>query len=350
MTDTPTRPLVRSPGGAVSLPYDPRASVVTLVLLAGTVALALYALTTGASSVPLGKVLATLVGQGDRSSEFVVFTLRLPRLLTGILVGLALGLSGAIIQTITRNPLGSPDFVGLTIGAASGALLVILVFGTDSVPVGVGAVIGCVGTGLAVYALAFRRSGTQVFRVVLMGIGVSAMLEALNSYLIVRARLEEGVAAQVWLIGSLGGRGWQHVWPLALTLAVLLPVVLAYGRSLSLLGLGEEMATLQGVPVGRSRAVLLGAAVVLAGVATAAAGPVAFVALAAPQLAARLTRSPGPGLLPAAAMGALLLTASDRLGQEIPGTQPVPVGVVTGAVGGSYLVWLLATEWRRARI
>jgi iron complex transport system permease protein len=332
----------------VSLRVDTRAFVVTAVLAALVVALALVALTTGDSSVPLGKVIATLFGFGDRRSDFVIFTLRLPRLLTGILVGAALGVSGAIVQTLTRNPLGSPDFVGLTIGASSGALIVLLVAGTDAVPVGVGAVLGCVATGLAVYALAFRRTGVQVFRLVLMGIGVSAMLEALNSFLVVRARLDEAVSAQVWLVGSLNGRGWQHVWPVALTLAVLLPVAAAQGRAMSLLGLGEEMATLQGVRVAHSRGVLLGIAVVLAAVATAAAGPIAFVALAAPQLAVRLTRSSGPGLLPAAAMGALLLSLSDRVAQELPGT--LPVGVVTGAVGGAYLVWLLATEWRRVRL
>jgi iron complex transport system permease protein len=209
-------------------------------------------------------------------------------------------------------------------------------------------VLGTVGAGVAIYLLAFRDGGAQVHRLVLMGIGVSAMLEALNSFLVVRARLDEAVAAQVWLAGSLNGRGWEHVRPVGVAVLVLVPVAVAHGRALSLLGLGEEIAALQGVSVARSRGVLLGVALLLAALATAAAGPVAFVALAAPQLAARLTRSAGPGLLPAAAMGALLLLASDQLAQRLP--DPLPVGVVTGAVGGTYLVWLLSTEFRRSRI
>ena len=183
-----------------------------------------------------------------------------------------------------------------------------------------------------------------------MGIGVAAMLEAFNSFLIIRARLEAAQAAQLWLIGSLSGRGWEHVWPVAAALAVLLPLAVHHGRRLTMLTLGDETAALHGVPVERSRLVLLGVGVALAAVATAAAGPVAFIALAAPQLAVRLTRSSGPGLLPAAAMGALLLVASDWVAQRaLPGT-PLPVGVATGAVGGAYLVWLLASEWRRVRL
>jgi iron complex transport system permease protein len=341
-------PTVLRLGDRVAVPVDRRAAAVTAGLLLATVGLALWALTTGDVPLPAGRVVASLVGLGDPGSDFIVRTLRLPRVLTGVLVGAGLGVSGAIVQTLTRNPLGSPDFVGITSGASAGALLVILVLGGSAVPVGVGAVAGTLVTGLAIYLLALRDGAVPVLRLVLMGIGVSAMLEALSSFLVVRARLDEAVEAQRWLVGSLAGRGWEHVWPVLAGVVVLVPVACAHGRALSLLALGEEIAALQGVAVARARAVLLVAALLLAALAVAAAGPVAFVALAAPQLAVRLTRSAGPGLLPAAAMGALLLVASDQLAQRLPG--PLPVGVVTGAVGGAYLVGLLATEFRRTRI
>lgn len=201
---------------------------------------------------------------------------------------------------------------------------------------------------MVVYALAFRRGGVPMAKLVLTGVGVAAMLEAFNSFLIIRARLEEAAAAQLWLVGSLNGRGWEHVGPVLVATAALVPAALLLGRRLSMLTLGDDVAALSGVRVERSRVLLLVIAVALVAVATAACGPVAFVALAAPQLAARLTRSSGPGLVPAAAMGAFLLIASDWVAQRaLPGT-PLPVGVVTGALGGAYLVWLLAREWRRA--
>jgi len=336
--------VVRRAGIAVR--FRVRALVVGAVLVAVALGIALVNLASGDFAVPLADVVRSLAGQGDAGTHFIVHTLRLPRVLVTLLVGAALGISGAVFQSLTRNPLGSPDFVGLTVGASTGALIVILLLGGSGVPVMIGAVVGCLATSAAVYALAFRR-GTQAFRLVLMGIGVSALLEAVNSYLIVKARLAEALAAQVWLIGSVGGRSWTDVAVVGVTLAVVLPVVLALGSHLSMLTLGDETATVHGVRVERSRALLALSAVVLAAAATAAAGPVAFVALAAPHLAARLTRSPGPGILPAAAMGAALMAGSDWVAQRLLPDRDLPVGVVTAAVGGAYLTWLLARSWRR---
>jgi iron complex transport system permease protein len=312
-------------------------------------ALAMVNLSSGDIAVPLPDVVRTLTGQGDPGTGFIVLTLRLPRVLVALLAGCALGASGAVFQSLTRNPLGSPDFIGLTVGAASGALLAILVFDARGLPVAGGAVLGCLATAAVIYLLAFRR-GAQPFRLILMGIGVSAVLEAFNSFLVVRARLTDAMAAQLWMIGSVGGRGAVEVAMVAVPLLVVLPLLVQQGRNLSMLRLGDETAALQGVPVERSRLLLALGGVVLAAAATAAAGPVAFVALAAPHLAARLTRGPGPGLLPAAAMGAVLMAASDWLAQRVLPEQDLPVGVVTAALGGTYLTWLLAAQWRRGRM
>jgi iron complex transport system permease protein len=329
--------------GRLSVRVHLRTTVTSAGLLLIAVAVALVNLSTGDFPVPVADVLKSLVGHGDAGTDFIVYDLRLPRALITLFVGASLGASGAIFQGLTRNPLGSPDFVGLTVGAASGALVVILLLGGSGLTVAAGAVLGCLLTSIAIYLLAFR-CGVQPFRLVLMGIGVSALLEAFNSYLIYRARLDEAVGAQVWLIGSVNGHGWTEVALVGILLAVLLPVVLYFGRHLDMLALGDETAVLNGVPVERSRAVLALPGVGLAAGATAAAGPISFVALAAGPLAAHLTRSPRAGLLPATLMGAALLVSSDWLAQHVLPGNDVPVGVVTAALGGIYLTWLLARQ------
>lgn len=343
-----TRSHVIARTNVLSLRLHRRSLVVGTALLLIALAIALVNLSVGDFPVPVADVLRSLAGRGDAGTDFIVYQLRLPRVLVTLLVGAALGVSGTIFQGLTRNPLGSPDFVGLTVGSATGALIMMLILNAGGFAVAAGAIGGCLVTAVCIYLLAFRR-GVQPFRLVLMGVGVSALLESLNSYLIYRARLDEALAAQVWLIGSVNGRTWTEVWLVAVTLIVLLPLVLYYGRHLDMLALGDETAVLHGVPVERSRAVLALAAVGLSAGATAAAGPIAFVALAAPPLAAKLTRSPHAGLLPAAMMGAALLCAGDWLAQHaLPGND-VPVGIVTAALGGVYLTWLLFRERGAAR-
>ncbi|MFI6078135.1 FecCD family ABC transporter permease [Actinoplanes sp. NPDC051343] len=329
--------------GRFSVRVHVRTLIASCALLLAAAVVAVVNLSSGDFPVPVADVLKSLAGQGDAGTDFIVYDLRLPRVLITLFVGAALGVSGATFQGLTRNPLGSPDFVGLTVGASSGALVVILLLGGSGLAIGAGALIGCLGTSITIYLLAFRR-GVQPFRLVLIGIGVSALLDAFNSLFVYRARLDEAVEAQVWLIGSVNGHGWTEVAVVGILLAVLLPVALYFGRHLDLLALGDETAVLQGVRVERSRAFLALAGVGLAAGATAAAGPISFVALAAGPLAARLTRSPRAGLLPATLMGAALLVASDWLAQRVLPGNDVPVGVVTAALGGIYLTWLLAGQ------
>lgn len=340
------RPYVTVRTERMSFRVDVRACVVLGLLVVVTLAVGAVSLTTGDFPVPLADVVRSLTGRGDTGTDFIVLTLRLPRLVGAILVGAALGVSGAIFQGLTRNPLGSPDFIGLTTGAATGALVVILVVGGSGLQTAAGALIGCTVTSVAVYLLAFKGGASGV-RLILVGVGFGAMLDAFNSFLITRARLDEALQAQVWQIGSLNGRGWEVIRPLVVALVVLLPISIAYGRRLVLLGLGDDTAHALGVPVERTRGVLVACSVGLAAVATAAAGPIGFIALAAPQLARRVTRTSGSGLVAAAVMGAALLTVSDWAAQRMIPGHVLPVGVATGAVGGVYLTWILYTEWRR---
>ncbi|MGW4488935.1 FecCD family ABC transporter permease [Amycolatopsis sp. NPDC004368] len=336
------------PARRVVVQVKPRALVVGIVLAVVLFGLSAVSMTTGDYPLSVLDVVKTLFGFGDAGTEFIVTTLRLPRLLVAVLVGAALAVSGGVLQSLSANPLGSPDVIGFTEGSATGALLVIVLAHGGSGEVALGALAGGVVTALAVGLLAYRR-GLQGFRMILVGIGVAAMLTAVNSYLITRASLQDAIAAQAWLVGGLNGRGWDEIWPVAIAVAVLLPLAFGYGRRLALLEMGDDAAKGLGVPVERSRAVLLAVAVTLCAIATAATGPIAFVALAAPQLAKRLARSAKPALVSSALMGALLLVASDLVTRLVFGEEGLPVGIATGAIGGLYLMWLLSNQWRRNR-
>ncbi|MQY38749.1 Ferric enterobactin transport system permease protein FepG [Streptomyces sp. RB17] len=339
---------VRTPGG-LSLRLDLRALLVVVLLLAAACAAGVALIGTGDAKIPASDVLRTLAGNGNAYQDFIVNQLRLPRVLVGLLVGAALGLGGALFQSVSRNPLGSPDVLGLSQGSTAGALVVIVLLSGSTTQVTVGALIGGLVTGLAIYLLAWRQ-GVHGYRLVLVGIGVSAIATAVNGYLLTKADLVDAARAVVWMTGSLNGRDWDQVWPLLVLCAVLVPLVLVNARGLRMLEMGDDAANALGVRVQRVRLVLMVSAVLLTAAATAAAGPVSFVALTAPQLARRLTRSPGPNLVPSLCMGAALLVAADWASQRLFGADQLPVGVVTGVLGGGYLLWLLVTERRAGRI
>ncbi|WP_414720563.1 FecCD family ABC transporter permease [Streptomyces sp.] len=348
---SPPRPrgaVLRTRGG-LSVRIDPRATLVGVLLAVAALAMGVVLIGTGDFAIPPADVLRVLAGRGSTAHTFVVHELRLPRVLVALGVGVALGLAGAVFQSVSRNPLGSPDILGFGYGSAAGALTVIVLFDGGSYAVAGGAVAGVLVTGVAIYLLAWRH-GSHGYRLVLVGVGAAAMLSAANGYLLTRADIVEATRAVLWITGSLDGRDWAQVWPLLAACAVLVPTALALGRPLRMLEMGDDSAYALGVPVERTRLLAMLSAVLLTAAATAAAGPIAFVALAAPQLARRLTRAPGPNLLPAACMGAVLLVTADWLAQHAFGASRLPVGVLTAVLGGGYLLWLLVTERRAGRI
>ncbi|UYQ65432.1 FecCD family ABC transporter permease [Streptomyces peucetius] len=340
--------VLRTRVGGLSVRVQGRVLAATAVMLAALTAVVLVTLTTGDFELTVGEVVQALVGNGSGAADFIVNTLRMPRLLTALCVGAALAVSGAILTSLTGNPLGSPDIIGFTNGSAVGALVVIIVLHGSMTQIALGALIGGLTTAGAVYLLMLGR-GLQGFRLVVMGIGVSALLLAVNSYLITRATWQEALEAQAWLIGSLGNRGWTHANAILIAVAFLLPPALFLSRRLAMVEMGDTTAMALGVDVGRTRTVLLLISVALAAFATAVTGPIWFIALAAPQLARKLTRSSGPMLMPSALMGALLLAASDLAAQRVFAPALLPVGTATGTLGGLYLIWLLITESRKSR-
>lgn len=336
-------------GGSISLRVHKRSIALGSTLTAVVLALAVFAIGTGEFAIPPGTVISTLLGGGDHGSEFIIREVRLPRVLCALLVGGALGVSGAVFQSLTRNPLGSPDIVGFPQGATVGALIVITIVGGSGLAVTAGALSGGALAALAVYTLAFKRGGTSGYRLILVGIAISFLLLSITDYLLARARIEEAQEATRWLLGSLNGRTWDDVTPLAISLAVILPLAIPAGRALRALELGDDSAYALGQRVERSRLALIALAVALVSTTTVAVGPIGFIALTAPQIARRLTRTAGLPLVCSALTGAALTLAADIAGQRLLPDRALPVGVMTGAFGGLYLIWLLTTEWRKGR-
>lgn len=333
--------VIRVPRLGWSTRAHARSVVVTLVLLAAAFAMFAWSLALGDFPIPIGDVLATLAGGGSDDSHLIVGSLRLPRAAAGVLVGAGFGLSGAIFQRVVRNPLASPDIIGVTAGAAASAVFMIVVVGATSMQITLGALAGATIASLGMYLLAYRR-GVSGYRLVLVGIGITAVLTSVTQYLLTRAEIFEAQRAVVWLTGSLNGRGWEHVRPMALALVVLVPVALGLARHLRVLELGDETARGLGARVEALRAALLLTGVALAAVGTAAAGPIGFVALVSPQIARRLVGERSLALMPATACGALVVITADLVGRRVFAPTELPVGVITAVVGAPYLLYLLA--------
>jgi iron complex transport system permease protein len=328
-----------------SVRLHPRSIAVCTGLLAATFVVAVWSIMVGDFPLSVGQVVRSLFGDGGEDAEFIVQTLRLPRALTGMFVGAALGMSGAVFQSLARNPLGSPDIIGFESGAAMGAVIVITVLHGSSVEVALGAVAGGLVTGLLVYVLAYKRT-LDASRLVLVGIGIGFTASAAVDYMITRAQIYDVQRAAVWLTGSLNGRTWDHVRTVGLALAVLAPAVVFAQRSLDRLELGDDAASALGVRVGRTKLLLILFAVGLAALSVAAAGPIVFIAFVAAPIARRMTSTPGACVVPAACVGALLTTGADLAARRVLAPTELPVGIATAVIGAPYLLWLLA---RRAR-
>ena len=319
--------------------------VLCLLLLAG-MAVSLLGLRMGSFELSWGRFFAILWGGGEDLGRMVLLDLRLPRALVALGAGAALATAGAIFQSLSRNPLASPDIIGLTTGSATGALVTIVWLGDQALNVPLGALVGGLATVMLVYLFSLQQ-GLHGQRLVLIGLAIAAMLASVNDFLLTRAELDQALAAKMWLHGSLQGSGWLQAERLGLGCAVLLPLAWLLNPRLRLLEMGDDLATSLGLNVARSHSYLSLVAVGLTALAIACAGPIGFIALAAPQLARRLCQSPGIGLWSAALMGAVLCASADLLARLMLAPFQIPVGLVTSALGGAYLVYLLAREWRR---
>jgi iron complex transport system permease protein len=313
---------------------------VSLALLVAT--LVLVSLTMGSVRLTVRQVVLSLLGVMDNDAvNFVVQDLQWPQAKAAVATGLALGIAGTLFQHLLRNPLASPDFVGVSSGASVAAVAGIVIYDFNGLGIPALAVIGAVVSSVLMYVLAWK-DGISGYRFILIGIGISTFMYGVIGYLLTRSRLQEAREAMHWLVGTVGQSGNTEVNILLVALAVLVPLSLGLRRLMRALELGDDTSRTLGTRTEAARLTLLMVGVVLTGLSVAVAGPLVFVALVAGPVADRLLGKAGGSLLAAGAVGASMVLASDYIAVNLLPMQ-LPTGVITGAVGAPYLLWLLAT-------
>lgn len=316
-----------------------RWAAATMLLIILTATLCVSMLLLGNTNYSFETAVRVLLGENIQGASFAIKTLRLPRMLAGLFAGFAFGIAGSTFQTLLRNPLASPNIIGISSGSSAAAVFCILVLHTSGTVVSVAAVIAGLATTALIYALS-NASSFSGGRLILIGIGMQAMLGALVSYLLLNASSYDVPAALRWLSGSLNGIRLSDTPVLILSVALLSPVILLLGSRLRILELGEQSATALGVNTNKTRVALVLSAVCLIALATATTGPIAFVSFLAGPIAKRLVGAGFSSELPAGLMGAVLVLGADLLGQLAFGTR-FPVGVITGILGAPFLLFLL---------
>lgn len=332
-----TRPLVL---------LDARATWLCAGLWTATVLLAVCAVLSGTSGITPAEGLAALVGHGDEYTTMVVVEWRAPRVVMAVLLGACLAISGALFQNLTANPLGSPDVIGFQTGSYTGALIVMLLLGGGTTAVITGALAGGLVTAAIAFMLASRRGAVRGVRLIIVGIGVSAMLAAVNVWILLTATVEDAIMASLWGAGNLSGMSWSLVLPTLVVSSFFLVAAALLARPMKVTQMGIPFATALGQNVRAVQIAAIAVGIGLIALSTATVGPVSFIALAAPQIARRLVRADGLALGTSAALGALLLLLADVVAQRISPDSPLPVGIVTVSIGGIYFLWLLISEGR----
>lgn len=315
-------------------------ATLTLLLVSAFVA----SLVIGHTVYSLEDILRVVLGEEVPGASFTIGTLRLPRAVLAVVAGMAFAMGGVTFQTMLRNPLASPDVIGISAGASAAAVLAIVVLGLSGLAVSGVAIAAGLGVALVIYTLSWR-DGVAGVRLVLIGIGIAAVLDSVIAYILGRTTGWDLQEALRWLTGSLNGATWQDATLVLVALGTLGPALLWKGRDLAAMQLGDDTAAALGVRLEPTRVVAIVAAVGLIAFATAATGPIAFVAFLAGPVAVRLVGTGGSLLIPAALVGALLVVVADLCGQWAFGTR-YPVGVITGVLGAPYLVYLIIRSHR----
>ncbi|WP_289136824.1 iron ABC transporter permease [uncultured Brevibacillus sp.] len=319
--------------------------IIMAILLLANICLFFVNLLIGERNIPFDKAFQILLGLANTGYEFTMLKLRLPRALVAALVGSGLALSGVILQAITRNPLASPSILGLNAGAAAAvvAILVLIPAVPSSLlpPVAFG---GALVVAFLIYALSWRK-GSSPIRLMLVGIGISAMANAVIAYLLTVSDIVRVTQAAIWMAGSLYGRGWEHFWPLLPWFMVLFPVAYFLARHLDLFQLGDPLAIGLGIHLERTRGLLILISVAIAGASVSAAGTIGFVGLMAPHMSRHLVGNTSARLLPVAALtGSLLVLSADAVGKILFPPYEIPVGIITAIIGAPYLFYLLVRQ------
>lgn len=326
---------------------DVRSVYITFSIWVVAILLAVFGLLTGSASISISEAVAALMGHGDAFTTMVVMEWRAPRILMALLLGTTLSISGAIFQNLTSNPLGSPDIIGFQTGSYTGALVVMLLLQGGSVATMIGALTGGIITAFMVFFLASKQGYAGGVRLIIVGIGVSAMLASINVWILLIATVEDAIMASLWGAGNLSGTSWDSFLLVLVGSIGFVGVAALLARPMRLMQIGIPFATALGQNVRRVQIIAIVTGIGLTALATATAGPISFIALAAPQIARRLVHSDGLALAPTAAVGSCLLLLADTVAQRINPDSPLPVGIVTVSIGGAYFLWLLLREGRK---
>lgn len=322
--------------------------VTTIFLAILSVLLCATMLMLGHTIYPLNDIIAVLFGTHIQGASFAIETIRLPRMLAGVFAGFAFGVGGYVFQTMLRNPLANPNVIGITAGSSAAAVFCIIILQASHTVVSLAAVLGGLATTLIIYGLA-KGASFSIGRLILIGIGIQAMLNAVISYLMLIGNTHDLPAAMRWLSGTLNGAQLDMLYPLIIAVLLCTPLLLFYSKHLEILELGEQAATALGVNTTQTRIVLMICAVVILALATAATGPIAFVAFLAGPIAKKLVGAGFSALLPAGLIGIILVLSADLVGQFAFATR-YPVGVITGIIGAPYLIYLLIRLNRKGGI
>ncbi|MGG4488523.1 FecCD family ABC transporter permease [Metabacillus idriensis] len=334
--------------GLISFLIDKKALTVFGVLLLVTAFTFLFS--TGMGDLRIGpiQVLKTLAGYGTEMDELVIQSFRLPRILIALLVGISLAVAGGILQGIIRNPLASPDIIGITGGASVAVVMFLAIFSDKNnsltVPIQwmpVAAFIGATVIALLVYILSWR-GGSSSIRLVLVGIGLSMLAQSLTTLLMIKGPIYRAAQANIWITGTVYSATWDQVKIMVPVTIVLVIISFIFARNVNIQELGDELAAGVGSAVQLNRFILLLIATALTGSAVAFAGGIGFVGLIAPHIARRLVGSSFGALLPVSALiGAVLVMAADLIGRTLFAPLEIPAGVFTAAIGAPYFIYLL---------
>ena len=314
----------------------------------------IFSLSIGDSFISPLEVISILTGNGSEFDTLIVQEFRMPRIIVALFSGVGLAVSGAILQGIIRNPLASPDVIGISAGAGVAVVAFLALFSdanyslTVSIKwMPVAAFLGALVTALLVYSLSWRN-GVTATRLVMIGVGIAAFMQAASTVLMLIGPIYQASKANIWITGSVNSATWQQVEIMVPVMIVLFCITLLVIRHLNLQQFGDDVATSLGQDVQKTRLTLLLLCTALVGCAVSFAGTIGFVGLMAPHIARRLVGSSFGSLIPVSAcIGALLVVVSDTIGRSLFGSIEVPAGVFTAAIGAPYFIYLLVKMQKR---
>ncbi|MTW86879.1 iron chelate uptake ABC transporter family permease subunit [Virgibacillus dakarensis] len=322
--------------------------LVTCFLVVLSCILCFAMLLLGNTIYPVGDIIRALSGEQIQGVSFAVNTIRLPRMLAGVFAGFAFGVAGDIFQTMLRNPLANPNVLGITTGSSAAAVFCIVILQSSGAVISVASVIAGLATVILIYILS-RGKSFSIGRLILIGIGIQAMLNAVVSYLLLISAEKDIPAALRWLSGSLNGSQMHELPPLIISVFILAPIVIVLGKHLSILELGEQSATSLGVNTDKTRMMLILSSVCMISLATSATGPIAFVSFLSGPIAKRLVGAGFSNVIPSGLVGINLVLAADLIGQ-FAFVVRFPVGIITGIIGAPYLIFLLIRMNRKGEL